>query len=161
MEEKGGEPKMDAYANLKKLNVVLPELPPLGGLYLRVRRVGNLAFVSGQGPNIGGKPAHIGKVGREVTVEQGQEAAKACALNALAVLEDSLGSLDNVVNVVKVLGFVASAPDFNEQPKVINGCSQFLIDVFGESGRHARSAIGTNELPGNIPVEIEFIFEVK
>lgn len=152
---------MDAYANLKRLNAVLPQLPPLGGLYLRVKRVGNLAFVSGQGPIIDGKPARIGKVGREVTVEQGQEAAKACALNALAVLEDSLGSLDNVVNVVKVLGFVASAPDFNEQPKVINGCSQFLIDVFGESGRHARSAIGTNELPGNIPVEIEFIFEVK
>jgi enamine deaminase RidA (YjgF/YER057c/UK114 family) len=126
-----------------------------------MKRVGNLAFVSGQGCTAKGVPVFIGKVGAGVSLEQGQEAARICVLNALAVLHESLGSLDRVKNVVKVLGFVASAPGFNRQPAVINGCSQLLIDVFGDAGRHARSAIGTNELPDDIPVEIEFIFEVE
>ncbi len=152
---------MSAYENLSKRGYTLPAPPPLGGLYVRVKRIGNMAYVSGQGPTLNGVPAFKGKLGVEVTLAQGQEAARTCTLNALAVLHDSLGSLDKVKNVVKVLGFVASAPGFNDQPMVINGCSQLLIDVFGESGKHARSAIGTNELPGNIPVEIEFIFEVE
>jgi len=152
---------MNAYENLEKLGYSLPELPPLGGLYARLKRIGNMAYVSGQGCMVNGEPVFKGKLGANVTIEQGQEAARICALNALAVLQDSLGSLDKVKNVVKVLGFVASAPGFNSQPLVINGCSQLLIDVFGDAGRHARSAIGTNELPGGIPVEIEFIFEVE
>lgn len=152
---------MNAYENLAKAGYKLPEVPPLGGLYQRVKRVGNLAFVSGQGCTVKGVPVFTGKVGAGVSVEQGQEAARICVLNALTVLHDSLGSLDKVKNVIKVLGFVASAPGFNSQPSVINGCSQLLIDVFGDAGRHARSAIGTNELPGDIPVEIEFIFEVE
>jgi enamine deaminase RidA (YjgF/YER057c/UK114 family) len=151
---------MNPYENLARLGLALPALPPLGGLYVRMKRVGDLAYVSGQGPAIEGAPTLLGKVGSTLTLEQGQAAARACVLNALAVLHDSLGSLERVRNVVKILGFVASAPGFNDQPKVINGGSQLLIEVFGEIGRHARSAIGTNELPGDIPVEIEFIFEV-
>ncbi len=152
---------MSAIENLKKLGYAIPELPPLGGLYMRMKRVGNLAYVSGQGCTVKGEPVFKGKLGANITLEQGQEAARICVLNALAVLQDSLGSLNKVKNVVKVLGFVASVPGFNSQPAVINGCSQLLIDVFGDAGRHARSAIGTNELPGDIPVEIEFIFEVE
>jgi enamine deaminase RidA (YjgF/YER057c/UK114 family) len=151
---------MNPYENLARLGYSLPELPPLGGLYLRMKRVGSLAYISGQGPTLRGAALYTGKIGATLTIEQGQEAARACVLNALAVLHDSLGSLERVRNVVKLLGFVASAPGFNDQPQVINGGSQLLIDVFGEAGRHARSAIGTSELPGDIPVEIEFIFEV-
>jgi len=152
---------MNPYENLARLGYSLPELPPLGGLYQRVKRSGNLAFVSGQGPTIEGKPPMKGKLGAGLSIEEGQEAARRCVLNALAVLNYQLGSLGKVRGVVKLLGFVASAPGFNDQPKVVNGGSQLLIDVFGEAGRHARSAIGTNELPGDIPVEIEFIFEVE
>jgi enamine deaminase RidA (YjgF/YER057c/UK114 family) len=152
---------MNPYENLARLGLSLPEPPPLGGLYVPLKRVGNLAYVSGQGPTIKGIPVFTGKVGADLSIEQGQEAARACVLNALSVLHKSIGSLERVKNVVKILGFVASAPGFGEQPKVVNGGSQLLIDVFGEAGRHARSAIGANELPGNIPVEIEFIFEVE
>jgi enamine deaminase RidA (YjgF/YER057c/UK114 family) len=151
---------MNPYENLARLGLSLPEPAPLAGLYVPMKRVGDIVYVSGQGPTVKGVPIHKGKVGSELSVEQGQEAARACVLNALSVLHASLGSLERVRNVVKILGFVASAPGFGEQPKVINGGSQLLIDVFGEAGRHARSAIGANELPGDIPVEIEFIFEV-
>jgi len=152
---------MDAYENLTKLGYSLPELPSLGGLYVRMKRIGSMVYVSGQGPAVNGVPPRKGKVGADMTVEEGQEAARMCVLNALAVLHDGLGSLERVKNVVKLLGFVASAPGFTSQPMVINGASQLLIDVFGEAGKHARSAVGTNELPGDIPVEIEFIFEVE
>src|SRR5271157_1298216 len=152
---------MNAYENLTKLGYSLPELPPLGGLYVRMKRIGSMAYVSGQGPALNGASPRKGKVGAEMTVEEGQEAARMCVLNALAVLHDALGSLQRVKGVVKLLGFVASAPGFTGQPMVINGASQLLIDVFGEAGKHARSAIGANELPSDIPVEIEFIFEVE
>jgi enamine deaminase RidA (YjgF/YER057c/UK114 family) len=152
---------MNAYENLMKLGYSLPGLPPLAGLYVRLKRIDRMVYVSGQGCTLEGRPVFTGKVGADLSMEEGQEAARICALNALAILDDSLGSLDKVKNVVKVLGFVASAPGFNSQPAVVNGCSQLLIDVFGEAGRHARSAIGVSELPGDIPVEIEFIFEVE
>ena len=151
---------MDVYENLKKLNLTLPEAPPLGGLYVPTKRTGNLVYTSGQGPIVNGKPAVVGKVGAELTIEDGQKAARLCILNILSILQKEIGDLNKVKNVVKLLGFVASAPGFNSQPMVINGGSQLLIDVFGERGRHTRSAIGTNELPGNIAVEIEAIFEV-
>lgn len=152
---------MGVYDAMKKLGIELPEPPPRGGLYRPVRQVGPMLYVSGQGPTERGKPLFTGKLGREVSVETGQAAAGRCVLNALAVLQAHLGDLDRIAGVVKVLGFVASAPGFNDQPLVINGCSQLLIDLFGDPGWHARSAIGTNELPGDIPVEIEFIFELK
>ncbi len=152
---------MDVYENLKKLGLQIPAPPPVGGKYVPAKQVGNLVFTSGQGPIVEGKPAFTGKVGKELDLEKGQEAAKICILNTLSVLEKAIGNLNRVKNVVKVLGFVASAPNFNQQPAVINAGSQLLMDVFGEKGQHARSAIGTNELPGNIPVEIEVIFEIE
>ncbi len=152
---------MDVYENLKKLGLQIPSPPPVGGKYVPAKQVGNLVYTSGQGPIVEGKPAYTGKVGKELSLEQGQEAAKICILNTLSVLEKAIGNLNRVKNVVKVLGFVASAPNFNQQPAVINAGSQLLIDVFGDKGQHARSAIGTNELPGNIPVEIEVIFEIE
>jgi enamine deaminase RidA (YjgF/YER057c/UK114 family) len=152
---------MDAYENLKKLGLSLPAPPPVGGKYLPVKQIGNLIYTSGQGPITDGKPAFTGKAGKDLSLEDAQQAARLCILNVLSILEAKIGNLNKVKNVVKVLGFVAGAPGFNDQPSVINGGSQLLLDVFGEKGGHARSAIGTNELPGNIPVEIEVIFEVE
>jgi enamine deaminase RidA (YjgF/YER057c/UK114 family) len=152
---------MDIYARLKELGYELPPPPPRGGLYVPVKQVGSMVYVSGQGPTENGKPLFVGKVGREITIEQGQAAARRCVLNGLASLHAHLGDLNRIKGVVKLLGLVASAPGFNSQPQVVNGGSQLLIDLFGDEGWHARSAMGTNELPGDIPVEIEFIFELK
>lgn len=152
---------MDIYKRLKELDCELPPLPPKGGIYKPVCQVGDLLYVSGQGATVRGVPEIVGKVGAERSVEEGQAAAKLCALNALATLEDYLGDLNKIKRLVKTLGFVASAPGFNMQPKVIDGCSGFFRDLMGDDGVGARSAIGLNELPGNITVEIEFIFEVK
>ena len=151
---------MDVHENLKKLGLVIPAPPQVGGKYVPTKQVGNLVYTSGQGPIVNGKPSVTGKLGKELSIEDGQEAARICILNVLSILQAQIGDLNKVKNVVKVLGFVASESGFNDQPAVINGGSQLLIDVFGDKGRHARSAIGTNELPGNIPVEIEVIFEV-
>ena len=152
---------MDIYEVLKEKKITLPKPPPLGGVYVPIKQIGNLCFSSGAGPIIDGKPVFTGKLGEDLSIEEGQEAAKICILNVLSVLEKHTGDLNKVKNVVKVLGLVASAPGFNSQPRVINGASELLIEVFGEAGRHARSAVGTNELPDNIPVEIEVIFEVE
>ncbi|MHB1654693.1 MAG: RidA family protein [Desulfitobacteriaceae bacterium] len=151
---------MNVYENLEKLGLTLPVPPAIGGIYVPVKQVGNLLYTSGQGPSVNGKPAFTGKLGQDLTIEQGQEAARIIILNTLSVLHTYLGDLNKIKNVVKLLGFVASAPNFGDQPKVINGASQLLIDIFEEKGAHARSAIGTNELPGNFPVEIEAIFEI-
>lgn len=152
---------MDVYDNLKAKNLQLPTPPPEGGIYTKVKQVGNLLFISGQGPNLDGKPVCVGKVGAEVSLKEGQEAAAVCAMNLLSCLQEYLGDLNRVKNVVKLLAFVASADGFGEQPKVINAASSLFEEVFGERGRHARSAIGTSELPGNIPVEIEAIIEIQ
>jgi enamine deaminase RidA (YjgF/YER057c/UK114 family) len=152
---------MDVNDRIKELGITLPPPPGPGGLYVAVKQVGNLVYTSGVGPLENGKPAVNGKVGAEVTVEEGQTAARLCILNTLSRLQEHLGDLNRVKNVVKVLGFVASAPGFGRQPEVLNGASQLLIDTFGDAGRHTRSAIGTSELPRNIPVEIEAIFEVE
>ena len=152
---------MDIYARLKELNITLPEPPPKGGIYKPVKQVGNMLYISGQGATEKGVPVYTGQVGAESTLEQGQAAARLCALNALSTMENYLGDLNKVKSLIKMLGFVASAPGFNQQPAVINGASQLLADIFGEeNGIGVRSAIGTNELPGGITVEIEFIFEV-
>ena len=152
---------MDIYEKLKELGIELPALPSPMGIYKPVKQSGNMLYVSGQGPMKDGVPAICGKVGDERTIEEGQEAARLCALNTLSLLHGFLGDLNKVKSVVKTLGFVASAPGFNRQPEVINGASRLLVDVFGEeNGIGARSAIGTNELPSGITVEIEFIFEV-
>lgn len=152
---------MDVYTRLKELGLELPPLPPKGGVYKPVKQVGNMLYVSGQGATMSGVPTITGKVGAERSLEEGQQAARICAMNALSTLHDFLGDLNKIKSLVKTLGFVASAPNFNMQPKVIDGASLLLADVFGaENGVGARSAIGTNELPGNITVEIEFIFEI-
>lgn len=152
---------MDVYKKIKELGYEIPELPPKGGIYKPVKQVGNMLYVSGQGSTNKGIPVIVGKVGAERTIEEGQDAARICALNALSTLHNYLGDLNKIKGVVKTLGFVASADNFNQQPKVIDGASKLLADIFGEeNGIGARSAIGVNELPGNITVEIEYIFEI-
>jgi enamine deaminase RidA (YjgF/YER057c/UK114 family) len=151
---------MDAYENLRKLGLELPPPPPPGGLYVPVKQIGNMLYTSGQGPTRDGKPLITGKVGAELSIEEGQRAARLCVLNLLSVLHAYTGDLNRIKNAVKVLALVASAPGFGQQPLVVNGGSQLLIDVFGDRGKHCRSAMGTSELPGNIPVEIEAIFEI-
>ncbi len=152
---------MDINERLAELNINLPAPPPRGGVYKPVKQVGNMLYVSGQGATQNGVPAICGKVGAERTLEEGQAAARLCALNCLSTLQEYLGDLNRIKSLVKILAFVASAPGFNQQPKVVDGASLLLRDIFGpDLGVGARSAIGTNELPGDITVEIEFIFEI-
>lgn len=150
----------DVYARLQELGYELPELPPPGGVYKPVKQVGNLLYVSGQGATVKGEPAVVGKVGGACTLERGRDAARLCGLNALSTLNHYLGDLNRLKGVVKMLGFIASAPGFNMQPKVLDGCSMLYRDLFGEDGVGARSAIGVSELPGDIACEVEFIFEI-
>ncbi|MFD9615146.1 RidA family protein, partial [Streptomyces sp. NPDC059083] len=138
----------------------LPSAPKPVAAYVPGVRSGNYVYTSGQLPFVNGELPLTGKLGAEVTVEQGAEMAKLAALNALAVVHHLVG-LDNVVRIVKVVGFVASASGFNSQPLVINGASELLGAVLGEAGVHARSAVGVNELPLNTPVEVELIAEVR
>ena len=148
-----------AEDNLKQKSIALP--PPVTPVanYVSAVRVGNLLFLSGSGPD---QSTPRGKVGKELSLEQGYQAARATGLNLLATTRATLGSLDRVKRIVKVLGMVNSAPGFTDQPKVINGFSDLMVEVFGEAiGKHARSAVGMAELPFNIPVEIEMIVEVE
>jgi enamine deaminase RidA (YjgF/YER057c/UK114 family) len=148
-----------AKARLKELGIELPEVAKPLASYVPAVRSGNLVYTSGQLPTQAGKLAATGKVGADVTAEQGKEFARICALNALAAV-DSLVGVDAVTQVVKVVGFVASAPGFNGQPGVINGASDLLAEVFGDHGSHARSAVGVAELPLDAPVEVELVVEV-
>jgi enamine deaminase RidA (YjgF/YER057c/UK114 family) len=149
----------EIYAKLAQLGLTLPEVVPPLAAYVPAVQSGNYVYVSGQLPLVDGKLPHVGKLGAEVTVEQGAELARTCALNALAAIESLVG-LGRVVKIVKVTGFVASAEGFTGQPAVINGASQLFGDVLGEIGRHARSAVGVAELPLGAPVEVEVIAEV-
>ena len=152
---------MDVYENLKKLNITLPEPPAPGGIYIPVNDFGDkFLYTSGMVPSKDGKPAYTGKVG-DVTLEYAQEAARLCIINILAAVQKKIGDLNKVKRVVKVLGFIASKDDFTEQPLVMNAASELLGNVFGEDGRHARSAIGVNVLPKNYTVEIELILELR
>jgi enamine deaminase RidA (YjgF/YER057c/UK114 family) len=153
---------MSAEAKLKELGITLPQPPKPLGNYVPGVRVGNLLFLSGHGPiRIEGKPAPRGKLGRDLSIEDGYKAAREVGINLLGSTRALLGSLDKVKRVVKVLGMVNSAEGFGDQPKVINGFSDLMVEVFGENGRHARSAVGMAELPTGIPVEIEMILEVE
>lgn len=152
---------MSAEARLEELRIVLPRPPQPAGLYAPCVRTGPLLFVSGQIPAVDGKVLRHGKLGATVSVDEGAELARVCALNALAIVKAELGSLDRVVRVARVAGYVASAEGFVEHPRVVNGASQLLLDVFGEAGRHARVAVGVSELPAGVPVEVEFLFEVR
>jgi enamine deaminase RidA (YjgF/YER057c/UK114 family) len=146
---------------LKEMGIALPQAAEPRFSYIPCNQTGNLLYLSGQDCRINGVLMYEGKLGNEVTIEQGQEAARQTIINCLAVLKSYLGDLDRVVKIVKMLGFVNSAPGFADQPYVINGASNFLMEVFGEKGKHARSAIGTSDLPFHTPVEIELIVEVK
>ena len=154
-----GEGGVDAYARLAELGISLPQVAPPLAAYLPAVQTGNYVYVSGQLPLVEGKLTQTGKVGAEVTAEQGAELARTCAVNVLAAVEALVG-LGRVVKIVKVVGFVASAPGFTGQPTVVNGASTLFGDVFGEQGRHARSAVGVAELPLDAPVEVEAIVEV-
>lgn len=150
---------MTASARLAELGVVLPEVVAPLAAYVPAVRTGDLVYTAGQLPMHAGQLAATGKVGAHVSPEAGKALARICALNALAAV-DSLVGIDAVTRVVKVVGFVASAPGFNGQPSVINGASEFLAEVFGDAGAHARSAVGVSELPLDAPVEVELIVEV-
>jgi enamine deaminase RidA (YjgF/YER057c/UK114 family) len=146
-------------ARLDELGLTLPQVAAPLAAYVPAVRTGNLVYTAGQLPLSAGKLARTGKVGADVSPEDGKALARICALNALAAV-DSLVGLDSVTQVVKVVGFVASAPGFNGQPSVINGASDLLGEVFGDKGAHARSAVGVSELPLDAPVEVELIVEV-
>lgn len=152
---------MDIYQTLQELGHELPPPPPSGGIYKSVRQAGTMLYISGQGPVRNGKPVYTGKVGAGRSLEEGREAAVLCTLNALGALHHYLGNLNRVRGLVKTLGFVASAPGFNQQPKVIDGASSLLRELWGEDGVGARSAVSAPELPADFTVEIEFIFELK
>lgn len=149
----------DPYAKLAELGLKLPDVVPPVAAYVPAVRSGNHVYVSGQLPMADGKLLATGKVGAEVSKEEAKQLAARCALNGLAALESLVG-LNKVVRIVKVVGFVASAPGFTDQPEVINGASELFAAVLGEKGKHARSAVGVSELPRNTPVEVELIAEV-
>lgn len=151
---------VDAEKKLRELGIVLPSAPKPVAAYIPAVTAGNLVFLSGQDCKKDGVLLYRGKVGGDLTIEEGYAAARQCMINILAVLKEHLGDLNKVKRVVKLLGFVNSADDFLEQPFVINGASELLIEVFGENGRHARSALAANELPFDTPVEIEMIVEI-
>jgi enamine deaminase RidA (YjgF/YER057c/UK114 family) len=152
---------MSAEARLKELGIVLPSVPTPVANYVPYRLVGNLLYLSGQGPRDEKGASLTGKVGKDVTVDEGYRRARLIGLGLLAATRHALGSLDRVDYVVKLLGMVNAVPEFTDQPKVINGCSDLLVEVFGDAGRHARSAVGMGSLPGQISVEIEAILAVK
>lgn len=146
--------------NLEKLGIHLPEPATPIAAYVPTVQTGNLVFVSGQLPRVEGEILHPGKLGEGVNVEQGQAAARAAAINALAALRAAVGNLDHISRIVRVNGYVASSPTFTEHSKVIDGASSFFQDVFGSKGRHSRIAVGVASLPLNAPVEIDLIAEV-
>jgi enamine deaminase RidA (YjgF/YER057c/UK114 family) len=151
----------DPEARLRELSLELPAVPEPGGSYVPATRTGSLIFTAGQLPFADGELHTTGKVGDAVSLEEAREAARLCALNALAAAAAEAGGLNRIARVVKVAGFVASAPDFNRQPEVINGASELIGQVFGEAGLHARSAVGVAELPLDAPVEVELVAELR
>lgn len=150
---------MSAEQKLKDLGLTLPTLASPMANYVRFKKAGDLVFLSGQGPRNPDGSIPNGKVGKEFTTEQAYEFAKNTGLGLLAAMKEAAGSLDKV-EVLKLLGMVNGVPEYGDQPKVINGCSDLLVAVLGENGRHARSAVGMGSLPGNMPVEIEAIIKV-
>lgn len=152
---------MQIESRLRELGLTLPEPPKPVAAYLPALRVGDLLFLSGTTCYVDGSPLFIGRLGKELSVEQGYAAAQQTMLNLLSVVKAELGDLDCVQQIVKVNGYVNSAPDFDRQPAVINGASELLEKIFGSRGRHARTSIGVSDLPGHIPVEIEMVLQVR
>ena len=152
---------MSAEARLKELGIVLPSLGTPVANYLPYRQAGNILYLAGQGPRDDSGKQLTGKLGKDISVEEGYRRARLVGLGLLAAMRDALGTLDRVDYIVKLLGMVNAVPDFNDSPKVINGCSDLFVEVFGDAGRHARSAVGHVMLPNQISVEIEAIVAVK
>lgn len=151
---------MGAEAKLQELGITLPGKRPAAGNYVSAVRTGNLLFVSGHGPTGDDGQLITGKLGRDLDIDQGYEAARRVALACLATIKAEVGNLDNVTRIVKLLGMVNCTEDFGDHPKVINGASDFLVELFGDAGRHARSAVGMQNLPFGMAVEIEMVVEV-
>ena len=151
---------MKTEQRLKELGIELAKPAPPIANFVSAVRTGNLLYLAGKGPGLPGQPMPSGKVGRDFTIEQGYEYARQTGLSLIAVMKAELGDLDRVTRIVKVLGMVNALPEFGHQPEVINGCSDLFVEVFGERGKHARSAVGLGSLPRGIPVEIEVIVEV-
>lgn len=152
---------MAVMERLTELGLNLPPVAAPAGAYVPAVQTGSLVFTAGQVPFVAGQVQFPGKLGETVSVAEGQEAARICVLNALAALQAELGSLDRIRRIVKVVGFVASAPGFTQQPLVMNGASELLGDIFGPAGKHARSAVGVAALPLDSPVEVELVVEVS
>ncbi|MFB4305079.1 RidA family protein [Actinomadura sp. GTD37] len=146
---------------MREMGIELPDLVPPVASYVPTARTGSLVYTAGQVPMVKGKLGATGKVGAEISPEEAARQAGICALNAIAALKAEVGDLSRVVRIVKVVGFVASAPDFYGQPQVVNGASDLLAEVFGDAGKHARSAVGVAVLPHDVPVEVELIAEVQ
>lgn len=146
---------------LKQLGLALPPVPTPVANYVPAVQTGNLLFLSGHGPGQGDGKIYKGKLGADLSVEDGYASARQVALCLISTLKNTLGDLDRVKRIVKLTGFVNSTPGFLDQPKVVNGASDLFVEVFGDKGRHARSAVGMVELPGGIPVEIELIVEIE
>jgi enamine deaminase RidA (YjgF/YER057c/UK114 family) len=152
---------MKTEQRLQELGIELAKATSPMANYVNAVRTGNLLYLAGKGPGLPGQPLPTGKVGRDMTVEQAYVHARETGLNLIAVMKAELGDLDRVKRIVKVLGMVNATPEFGQQPEVINGCSDLFVEVFGDRGRHARSAVGMGSLPRGIPVEIEVIVEVE
>jgi len=151
----------DYEGRMKKLGLSIPEIPPAAGAYVPAVQSGNLVFCSGQGAYKDGSQAYIGQVGSDVSLEDAYQAARIAGLNCLAEIRFLIGSLNKISRVVQIRGFVNSALNFHDQPKAINGASELMLEIFGDAGKHARCALGTNNLPGNIPVEVEMVVELE
>jgi enamine deaminase RidA (YjgF/YER057c/UK114 family) len=152
---------MSPEDKLKELGIELPEAPDPLGSYIPVVKTGNLVFLSGMLPLIQGRLTRQGKLGIDVNLDEAREDARVATVNALSVLKAHIGSLDKVKRCIKITGYVASDPDFLEQPKVLNAASDLIFEIFHEKGIHVRTSVGVNVLPFNSPLEIEFIFEVQ
>jgi enamine deaminase RidA (YjgF/YER057c/UK114 family) len=151
----------DVEARLKELGITLIEPSAPVANYVKAVRVGNMLYLSGHGPDKPGGGIVVGKVGSDLTLEEARDAARLVGISLLSTIKAEIGKLNKIKRIVKVLGMVNAIPTFEKQPQVINGCSDLMVEVFGENGRHARSAVGVASLPSNIPVEIEMIVELK
>ena len=148
-------------SRLKSAGVILPEVPKPVAAYVPAKKVGNLVFTAGQLPMVNGELISKGLLGQDVEIEEANKAARICTINALAAIKGVIGDLDQIQQIVRVVGYVASVPTFTQQPAVVNGASELLLEIFGDNGKHARSAVGMAVLPLNASVEIELTVEVK
>jgi enamine deaminase RidA (YjgF/YER057c/UK114 family) len=145
---------------LEKMGIVLPEIPKPVAAYIPAKQTGNLVFTAGQLPMVQGELISKGLLGQDIEIEEANKAARICTLNALAAIKGVIGELDRIQQIVRVVGYVASVPTFTQQPAVVNGASELLLEIFGERGKHARSAVGMAVLPLNASVEIELTVEI-